>query len=49
MTRWQKIEAEIICDTQGEGESKALLDTLSYIVVKVKTDVLVDTTVVKLA
>ena len=42
MTRWQKIQAKTIGDTQGKVKTKALLQALTYILAYVEAKALVD-------
>lgn len=43
------MKAKTIGDTQGEVKTKALLDTLTYMLAEVEADALVETVVVTLA
>ena len=49
MTRLQKVEAQKTSDTDGEVETKALVDKLPYILTSVGFKALVDRVVVTLA
>ena len=49
MTRLQKMEAQKTTDTEGEVETKALVDKLPYMLTSVGCKALVDTVVVTLA
>ena len=43
------MEAKAIGDTHGEVKTKALLDTLAYMLAYVKAEALVDTVIITLA
>ena len=49
MTRYQRIKAQTISKTEGEVETKALVDKLPYMLTLVVSEALVDTIVVTLA
>ena len=49
MTRWQKMQAQTICKTNGDVETKAVVDKLPYMLTSVVSEALVDSAVVTLA